>query len=284
MNKILSSRMVWGTILVMMGVINGAGCAVIPETKGECLMMSEQANQSGFEALAKQSWSEVFFDPCTGDWNEHWMLDGEKARIENGPEGMDFFAGDEFGDDGCHAVLWTKEWFKGDVKIEFDYTRLDSAIKCVNIVYIEATGSGVGPYKKDIAEWAELRKVPAMKMYFDHMNTYHISYAAWDFAEENPDRDYIRARRYMPELNGLDGTGLQPDNFGTGLFHTGEPHKMTIIKHGSELYLLVKNTETERLCHWSAGQFPPIEEGRIGLRHMFTRSARYRNIRISTLD
>ena len=88
-------------------------------------------------------------------------------------------------------VLWTKQSFKGDLKIEYDYTRLDNETRCVNILYIQATGSGEEPYVKDITEWNELRRVPAMKMYFDHMHAYHISYAAWR-------GDYIRGRRYLP--------------------------------------------------------------------------------------
>jgi len=43
----------------------------------------------------------------------------------------------------------------------------------------------------------------------------------------------------------------------------------------------VINDKKQILCHWKNESFPPILEGRIGLRHMFTRSARYRNFQIS---
>ena len=47
-----------------------------------------------------------------------------------------------------------------------------------------------------------------MSMYFNHMNTYHISYAAYGNTDEPDKHDYIRARRYMPESgNGLKGYG-----------------------------------------------------------------------------
>ena len=54
-------------------------------------------------------------------------------------------------------------------------TRLDSERRCVTILYIQATGSGKGPHAKDISKWNDLRRVPAMPVYFDHMNTYHMT-------------------------------------------------------------------------------------------------------------
>ncbi|MCB9247654.1 MAG: hypothetical protein H6613_03530 [Ignavibacteriales bacterium] len=55
---------------------------------------------------------------------------------------MDYFAGNEAHNDTCHTVLWTKQSFSGDVKIEYDYTRIDTSNIGVNIIYILATGSG----------------------------------------------------------------------------------------------------------------------------------------------
>jgi hypothetical protein len=177
-------------------------------------------------------------------------------------------------------VLWTKDSFKGDLKIEYDYTRLDFEIRCVNILYIQATGSGKKPYSKDITEWNELRRVPAMKMYFDHMNTYHISYSA--FPNEGDDRQsYIRGRRYMPNKTGLKGTDLVPDYYPKGLFDPGVVHKITVIKKDRDLYMRIENYEQTYYCHMSNPYLPIITEGRIGLRQMFTRSARYKNFQIS---
>jgi len=116
-------------------------------------------------------------------------------------------------------------------------------------------------------------------MYFNHMHTYHISYAAYPNDQDSTE-DYIRTRRYMPEANGLRGTDLAPDYFRTGLFKTGVPHTITVIKRGQELFMHVRNDEKQMLCHWKNESLPPILEGRIGLRHMFTRSARYRDFRI----
>jgi hypothetical protein len=179
-------------------------------------------------------------------------------------------------------VLWTKESFEGDVKIEFDFTRLDFETRCVNILYIQATGSGKEPYKKDIAEWNELRQVPAMRVYFNHMNAYHISYAAFpNMGDER--QSYIRARRYMPELIGLEGTNLQPDYFPDDLFAPGVPHKITVIKKERDLYMKVSNADQTYYCHFMNTDLPIIEKGRIGLRLMYTRSSRFANFNIYKL-
>lgn len=250
-------------------------CAV--SAQGDVPCEQGKADREAFEQAGQGKWQEVLHDDCTGDWKEKWFLDGEVASVSNSEEGMQLTAGPQFMNDAHHMVLWTKGQFKGDLKIEFDYTRLDFEKRCVNIIYIEATGSGEGPYKTDITEWNELRRVPAMKMYFDHMNTYHISYAAGDYEG----KDYVRMRRYMPEKAGLKGTDVAPDYFSTGLFKPGVKHHFTIIKRGDDLMMRVSNEEKTSYFHWHNDKLPGIKAGRIGLRHMFTRSARYKNIRVS---
>jgi hypothetical protein len=154
----------------------------------------------------------------------------------------------------------------------------------VNILYVLASGSGAEPYETDIAAWSELREVPSMSHYFNHMHAYHISYAAFDQDNEDPSNDYIRARRYMPETGkGLEGTELEPDFSKTGLFEAGVPHRITVIRSGDDLFMWVRNGEQEMLCRWAIDAFPFIESGRIGLRHMYTRSALYRDFRVSLL-
>jgi hypothetical protein len=227
------------------------------------------------------NWKTVFEDPCTGDWTERWFLDGEIAAVRNGPEGMQLTAGPRFGEDTHHMVLWTRESFCGDLKIEYDYTRLDFETRCVNILYLGATGSGTPPYSTDIADWSELRRKPAMKLYFNHMNLYHVSYAAFGNSNDDGSDEYIRARRYAPEGTGLKGTDLEPDYFQTGLWAPGVPHHVTVIKRGREISMRIENPEQVKFCHWKDPADKPIESGRIGLRQMFTRSARYANFRIS---
>ena len=239
------------------------------------------ADKVAFEEAAAGPWKEAFFDECTGDWRDQWFLDGEIGTAENSPAGMRLSGGPRFWNDAHHMVLWTKDSFEGDVKIEYDYTRLDFENRAVNILFIHATGSGTGPYARDITEWNELRKVPAMKTYFNNMNLYHVSYAA--FPLDGIDTTaYIRGRRYMPDTGkGLEGTDFTPDYFPVGLFEPGVPHHITVIKRGTDILMRIENDQQVYHCKMSNTALPTVTEGRVGLRHMYTRSARYKNFRIS---
>lgn len=237
--------------------------------------------QAAFEQAEKADWKTVFSDLCTVDWQKKWFLDGLVGKVKTSSDGMELTAGPEFKNDAHHMVLWTKDSFKGDVKIDYEYTRMDSENKCVNILYIQATGSGEEPCDEDISKWNNMRKVPSMKTYFNNMNTYHISYAAFPNSGENR-KPYIRARRYMPNSKGLKGTALKPEYYPEGLFATGVPHEITVIKKDRDVFMRIENSEQAYYCRFKNPDLPIITEGRIGLRHMFTRSARYKNFLIST--
>lgn len=70
------------------------------------------------------------------------------------------------------------------------------------------------------------------------------------------------------------------ENASGWLFTPGAPH--TIIKHAKALFMRVENSDGMHFFHWDNQGAPPIIKGRIGLRQMFTRSARYKNFRVST--
>ncbi|MCF8362660.1 MAG: DUF1961 family protein [Prolixibacteraceae bacterium] len=240
--------------------------------------LSEQA----IDALRESSaWELKLEDDCTYDWTDSWTLDGLIATVENSDKGMHFSAGPEFKNDAHHAVMWTKESFTGNVKIEYDYTRTDSETSCVNILYIQATGDEEGPYKKDISNWRELREVPAMKTYFENMNALHISYAA--FVNTADTAMYVRARRYpKPDGEPFDVTKIPPSYDYQGYFKTGETYRITVIKTDHQLFFQMENNGESKLFTWDLSEIDPVNEGRIGLRHMYTRSAIYRNFRIYT--
>lgn len=262
------------TVIYLTCIPVGAGMAGCGSDKTETV-----TDKDAFESADHGQWQSAFFDDCTRDWTQQWFLDGEVGTVTTGPDGMELTAGPEFLNDAHHMVLWTEKEFLGDLKIEFEYTRLDNETRCVNILYIQATGSGEAPFVTDISEWNELRRVPAMRIYFDHMNTYHISYAA--FPNDEDSTGYIRSRRYMPNRTGLEGTGMEPDYYPEGLFKTGVPHTITVIKQDRDLFMKIQNAEQVFYAHMKNPDLPIIERGRIGLRHMFTRSARYKDIRIS---
>lgn len=237
-----------------------------------------------YEEIVNADWNLAMDDPMTSNWQEYWFLEGKKAGITHDSGGMDFWAGPVAGEDASHAVLWTKQSFSGNLKITYEYTRLDSARRYVNIIYLQSTGIGIPPYESDIAVWKDLREVPAMHKYYKHMNTYHISYAAFGTENNRPDEDYVRARRYMPALGRLKGTEIPVHYERTGMFKTGLPHKITIIKVSGEIFMHVSNQEKSALFHWKNDSLPPVLEGRVGLRHMYTRGARYSDFRIYTSD
>ena len=271
-----------------------AACAIVLLFMASPLHARDQQEaRTRFEEMdARHRWKEAFFDEGTGTWEtgswkngkwqEKWFLDGEIASVENEPKGMHLRAGPRFRDDAHHMVLWTKESFSGDVKIEYEFTRTDFENLCVMIIYIQATGCGEGPYDEDIYQWADLRKVPAMSTYYRNMNAYHISYAAYGLLDTEEQKDYIRARRYLPENDHLKGSELKPEYSDTGLFKPGVPYRMTIIKEAREMVMRVEGPDKTSYFYFSNPDLPPVVRGRIGLRQMYTRSALYRNFRIST--
>ena len=243
----------------------------------------EGMKEECFDKLnASKDWGLKFEDECTHDWTQNWTLDGLISTVENTEKGMHFSGGPEYKNDAHHAVLWTKESFKGDVKIEYDYTRTDSETKCVNILYIQATGIGKGPYKKDISKWKKLREIPTMSTYFENMNALHISYAA--FVNSADTTFYTRSRRYpkLPHHRSFDETKISPSYNNEGYFKTGETYHITVIKTKNQLLFKMEGKEGSKLFSWDLSKIDPVTEGRIGLRHMYTRSAIYRNFKIYT--
>lgn len=237
---------------------------------------------TGFELLTNsKKWDLLFKDKCSKDWTQNWTLDGLYAIVENSKKGMYFSAGPEERNDAHHAVLWTKESFSGDIKIEFDYTRMDNENRWVNILYIQATGDGEGDFEADISKWSMFREVPAMKTYFENMNALHISYAA--FGNEGDGTYYVRARRYpKPDDKNFDVTKIPPSYDQQGYFKSGQTYHITAIKSGTQLFFKMESKDGQQLFSWDLSNVEPITEGRIGLRHMYTRSATYKNFKIYT--
>ena len=225
----------------------------------------------------------LFEDSGTDNWEKKWMLDGQKAKVVNSNEGMELIAGPEHGNDSHHTVLWAKPSFEGNICIEYDYTRTDTTTRCVNILYFHASGKGDEDYPKDISLWNDKRKVPSMRTYFNNMNTYHISYAAFGAKEYSGENDYIRLRRYNPSMEGLTGTDVPEDHFKTGLFKSDVTYHIQVFKYANTIEMHIQNKSDSSdtlICRWDASIFPSIESGRIGLRHMFTRSARYKDFKV----
>jgi len=240
--------------------------------------------EATFQKLLAQPWREAFSDAGAGDWREKWFLGGATASVANSANGFEIKAGPAEHSDTSHCVLWTKASFAGDLRIEYDYTRTDQTPKGVNLIYIQATGSGAPGQPKDIFQSTESRAVAKMSAYFNHMHLYHISYAV-----EPPKRDgndYVRARRYMPETGkGLAGTDIEPNSYRrTGLFRAGVRHRITIVKRDWDLFMRVTNADQQACNHLTNHRLPPITGGRVALRLMAGRSARFTDFRVSVSE
>lgn len=244
------------------------------------LSVCGQDKYSDFEMInVKENWALVLEDDCTKDWTTNWTLDGLIATIENSKDGMHFKAGPEYKNDAHHGVLWTKKSFSGDIKIEYDYIKTDDESRCVNILYIQSTGDEQGLYEKDISKWGKLREIPAMKTYFENMNLFHISYSA--FGNTEVSFHYIRARRYpKPDNEPFKVTQIEPSYDKQGFFITGETYHITAIKTKTHLFFKMESKNRVEVFEWDISNIAPIEEGRVGLRQMYTRSSIYKNFKI----
>lgn len=252
-----------------------------------------EAGKKRFDEMDRaHQWKESFFDGGIGKpgvigwkdgvWQEKWFLDGGIAAVQNETQGLHLEAGPRWKDEAHHTVLWTKREFSGDLKIEYDFTRTDmNDTGSVILIYIQATGDGSKEFPEDITKWNDYRAVPTMGKYFSNMNLYHISYATGSPFIEGNGPDYVRARRYMPDGDTLRGTELAPEYADTGVFKPGVTYRITIIKEDREIAMKVQGADTTRVFWFKNDKLPPVTHGRIGLRHMYTRSARYKDFRVS---
>jgi hypothetical protein len=265
-----------GLTLGLMAAVPAAGGAPVP------------VPASALAALQSLEWRETWTPPAgeAAEWRAHWALDGAQGRVVPVARGFELHAGPLDAADAGHAVLWARPEFSGDLRVDFRYTRLDrtgSGRSCVNILYFHARGSGKNPYERDIFTWSDLRTVAAMRMYFEHMDAYHISFSA--YSNKPDDQDYVRFRRYLPERGkGLDGTEITPTYHAPELFRTGVPHQMTLLRRGARIVLLVRDLDAghERAFTWDVSAQPLLAGGRFGLRHMAGRAARYEDFTVRT--
>jgi len=229
---------------------------------------------------APAEWQSGLTDAGPGDWKTQWFLDGKVASVSNTPDGIVLRSGPIAAGDSGHAVLWTKASFTGDLRIEYDYTRLDANRDhtSVCILYFDATGLGTPEFPKDIFAWRDRREVPTMSLYFRNMNAYHISYACTG----GEDNDYIRARRYPTKGKFQQDTLIEPSNGNVPPFATGETWHLVVDKIGQNITMTASHGTEMHTWRWGASSFPPLNEGRVGFRQMRGRESRYANIRIST--
>ncbi|MCK5276965.1 MAG: hypothetical protein KAK04_00480, partial [Cyclobacteriaceae bacterium] len=67
------------------------------------------------------------------------------------------------------------------------------------------------------------------------------------------------------------------------LFIPGTKYHITIVKRGDKLFMKVEGDGKSKLFNWDYSGHTQITEGRIGLRHMWTRCSKYANFSVSEL-
>lgn len=235
-------------------------------------------NKNQFDQINQLNWRLVQSDKTSASWSDNWFLDGLKATvISHCPTSLELYSGDEKFVDENHSVLWSKKEFDKDIKITFDYTKLDDEKNSVCILYLFAQGEGSTIYQKDITKWSELRQIPAMKLYFQHMNLYHISFSAYDNEDESI--RYVRARQYEAKPL-LEGTEILPDYDPQDFFKKDTLIHIEAIKKENQLYFKATSPDSSILCHWELNNTNLLSFGRIGIRQMAGRKGRFSNIEI----
>lgn len=115
------------------------------------------------------------------------------------------------------------------------------------------------------------------------MNPLHISYAAFPMVNEDPENDYLRVRKYpIDEDVSFHDIEVEPTFFKIGLFKSHIPYKITVIKTDARLFMRVEGDGKRQLYRWDVSDKAKLEEGRIGLRQMYTRAARYNDFKVYT--
>jgi hypothetical protein len=238
----------------------------------------------GCASQSSDGWRLAFSDSGAADWKDKWFLEGEKATVINTELGMLFSAGPTPMEDESHAVLWTKSIFEGDLKVEYRYTRLDTmtSVDAVNILYIQASGLGTEASPIDIEQSSWKRAVPAMSEYYLNMRALQISYAT-----TGPRRAHYVSARHYP-ASSIESfpteTQLLPLYEDVMLFEPGVSYSITAVKEDGQLSFTVSGDSVDRRFVWDTTGFPPVAAGRVGLRHMWARSARYSDLKVYVRD
>ncbi|MCF2948876.1 DUF1961 family protein [Paraglaciecola aquimarina] len=266
-------KYIFGVVLVSFALMSCSG------------LSQDQVEAKSGSKPSKDGWKLKFSNDPNTPWQNNWFLDGRIGKVTNTSKGLKIEAGPEAKNDAHHLVLWTKQEFAGDIKIEYDFTKIDDEHKMVNILYIQATG--IGDANQDILSWAEERQIPSMRSYFNRMKLLHISYAAYGQTNENPNEDYVRARAYPVHSElGFKGMEVPPSYYNTGLFKKDVVYKIEVEKTLDLLSFSVRPKDQDRsktkVFTWAIPKRGQVDFGRVGLRHMYTRQAIYNNFKVYT--
>lgn len=244
------------------------------------------------ETAQKDTASELLFsDTMCGDWRENWFLDGKHATLEHRDGELFFSGGTVTKDDdpeeyhAHHAVLWTKREFEGDIRISYLWKHLDTSDYGAILLYVQALGIGGEPYDRDISKWSEMREIPSMDKYFNNMNLLSLSI-----------RENVRCKRYpWFDREGApyaEGGLIAPMVEYKDKIVPGKTYRIVVEKRNPMLSFKIIDAVTGEatIDHtWDTTEIDEryevkqITKGRIGLRHMATKQATYKDFKVEKL-
>ena len=262
------------------------------------LLVTGCQTHAGDRSSSAESAKILFEDPMTGDWQDNWFLDGEKATLTQDENGLHFEAGSEPNVqerrnespemrelyDSYHAVLWTKEEFEGEIGVSFEMSRTTRGFTF--LLYMLAQGVGWGPYAEDITEWNDLRTIPSMDLYHDGMNLtcvtfrWQIRLRRYPWVDEAGNR--LRDTRIGEFIEHPEYDWIPPENtYKVDVELRTETIRIRIEEVGNPENVLDRTFN--RVDDLDPRRPAPSTRGRIGLRHMFNTGVQYRNFQVRQL-
>ena len=214
------------------------------------------------------AWQEQLFIPGTkGNIEKDWIKDGVNGKATYTNEGMLFDTANGTGD-AYSSILWTKQVFKGDVRLEYKFKRLNTNINngksMVSMVLLYGHGIG-GQYPDDISTW---KRPVSGQGFHKTMNHHSISYAT----------SYKRIRTRINTGRNL----VKPEYTHVPYFKPGVWHKIIVTKKGLKLSMEVENLDSKQKDVYSWDLPRTYNHGRVGFRQMYMYKNLYKDIKISS--
>jgi hypothetical protein len=238
----------------------------------------------------------LFEDSMKANWERNWFLDGKLGFLKHWNGGLYLAAGPltKWGErafgveepteyNAHHIVLWTRQSYEDDIRVSYRFVTQPNS-EGTQLLYIQAQGVGTPPHVPDIHAWRQLREIPGMDQYYNHMDLISLSL-----------RDEIRCRRYpWQDSEGVPygKRGLFEPMVGHPGLAEGTPYALQVEKRKASLRLIIRDLakDEETVDHtWDLSKTEEtrrplhVEAGRIRIRLMGGAKILLRDFKIERL-
>ena len=98
----------------------------------QSLIYAESIEEKHFKQANSHEWKEAFSPSTEENWQDHWFLDGEDARVSATKDYLEINTQDhQKKKKKIYAVLWTQPSFEGDIKITYRFKKPISTIRAL---------------------------------------------------------------------------------------------------------------------------------------------------------